>query len=103
VGEGVLDIVPLHADQPIVAGCRSWLCSACSSPTAMKVGLRDLSSAWRLPGRALLFGLPLTLLGNALLGHYVVGLAWVAAFLVGAVLRGCLGSGVRKVADTLRA
>ena len=39
----------------------------------MRVGLKDLASAWQLPGRALLLGLPLTLLGTALLAHWVVG------------------------------
>jgi NhaP-type Na+/H+ or K+/H+ antiporter len=52
----------------------------------MRVGLRDLTSAWHLPGRALLFGLPLTLLGTAVLAHWVAGLPWLPAFLVGAVL-----------------
>ncbi len=52
----------------------------------MKVGIRDLRSAWRLPGRALLLGLPLTLLVTAALAHWVAGLPWLEAFLLGAVL-----------------
>jgi NhaP-type Na+/H+ or K+/H+ antiporter len=52
----------------------------------MRVGVRDLTSAWQLPGRALLLGLPLTLLGTALLAHFIIGLPWPEAFLVGAVL-----------------
>jgi NhaP-type Na+/H+ or K+/H+ antiporter len=52
----------------------------------MKVGLPDLTSAWSLPGRALLLGLPLTLAGSALLAHWVAGLSWPEAFLVGAIL-----------------
>ncbi|MEZ5191916.1 MAG: cation:proton antiporter [Nocardioides sp.] len=52
----------------------------------MRVGWRDLGEAWRLPGRALALGLPLTLLLTAALGHYVAGLDWVEALLVGAVL-----------------
>ncbi len=43
-------------------------------------------SAWRLPGRALLFGLPLTLLGTALLARWIVGLPWAESFLIGAIL-----------------
>jgi len=31
----------------------------------MQIGAGDLRSAWGLPGRALLFGFPLTLAGNA--------------------------------------
>lgn len=52
----------------------------------MRVGFQDLKSAWRLPGRALLFGLPLTMLGTALLARLAVGLTWAEAFLVGAIL-----------------
>ncbi|GEJ59098.1 cation:proton antiporter domain-containing protein [Anaeromyxobacter diazotrophicus] len=47
---------------------------------------RELRQGWRLPGRALLLGLPLTVAGNALLGRYVAGLGWGEAFLVGAAL-----------------
>ena len=52
----------------------------------MRVGVKDLASAWRLPGRALLLGLPLTLAGTALLAHWVAGLPWAESFLLGAVL-----------------
>jgi NhaP-type Na+/H+ or K+/H+ antiporter len=52
----------------------------------MRLGLRDLGAAWRLPGRALFLGMPLTLLGTALLAYAVVGLSWAEALLVGAVL-----------------
>lgn len=52
----------------------------------MRVGWRDLRSAWREPGRALLLGLPLTVLVTAVLAHVVAGLPWLHAFLVGAVL-----------------
>ena len=52
----------------------------------MQAGLRDLREAWRLPGRALLFGLPLALVAMAVLAHYVAGLSWLQAFLVGAAL-----------------
>ncbi len=52
----------------------------------MRVGWDDLRSAWRLPGRALGWGLPLTLLITAVLAHYVAGLEWVEALLIGAVL-----------------
>ena len=52
----------------------------------MRLRVRDLTYAWRLPGRALLLGLPLTLLFTALLAHLVAGLPWAASFLVGAVL-----------------
>ncbi|HKJ24409.1 MAG TPA: cation:proton antiporter, partial [Myxococcota bacterium] len=52
----------------------------------MRVGVRELARAWRLPGRALLFGLPLTLLGVAALARALIGFDWADALLVGAVL-----------------
>jgi NhaP-type Na+/H+ or K+/H+ antiporter len=52
----------------------------------MRVGVRDLTSAWSLPGRALLLGMPLALALLALAAHLVVGLPWAESFLLGAVL-----------------
>ncbi len=52
----------------------------------MRVGTRDLASAWRLPGRALLFGMPITLMVTTLFAHFVAGLPWAESFLLGAVL-----------------
>jgi len=52
----------------------------------MKMGWSDLRKAWRLPGRALGWGLPLTLGITAVLAHYLVGLDWPAALLIGAIL-----------------
>lgn len=51
-----------------------------------RVGMRDLFRAWRLPGRALLLGMPLTCAGTAALAHWVAGVEWLHAFLIGAVL-----------------
>ncbi len=52
----------------------------------MLISFQDLATAMRLPGRALLFGMPLTMAGTALMAHSIAGLAWVPAFLLGAIL-----------------
>lgn len=52
----------------------------------MRASVRDIAKAWRLPGRALLLGLPLTLIVTALLAHWLAGIPWLAAFLLGAIL-----------------
>lgn len=52
----------------------------------MKLRFPKLVPALRLPGRALLFGMPLTLGGTAVLAHYVAGVPWLEALLLGAVL-----------------
>jgi sodium/hydrogen antiporter len=53
-------------------------------------GMQDdpgrLRTAWRLPGRALLFGFPLTLVLIAAGARTVLGLPWVDAFVVAAAL-----------------
>lgn len=45
-----------------------------------------LRSAWRLPGRALLIGMPITFVGGSVLAYMLLGLSWTESFLVGAVL-----------------
>lgn len=52
----------------------------------LRVSVADLRGTWHLPGRALLLGLPLTLLVTAWLAHAVAGLSWWAALLLGAAL-----------------
>lgn len=85
-GEGVLEIIRLRPDNPVVSRLAELALFSVLFSDGMKVGFRDLASAWRLPGRALLFGLPLTLLGTALLAHSIVGLPWAESLLLGAVL-----------------
>lgn len=53
---------------------------------AMRVTREEVTRFWRLPGRALLLGLPLTGVGTAVLARWVAGLPWLQALLVGAVL-----------------
>ena len=52
----------------------------------MHFSLDELRATWRLPGRALLFGMPLTLLAITVLAHWLVGLTWMQSLLVGSVL-----------------
>ncbi|HEU4422570.1 MAG TPA: cation:proton antiporter [Pilimelia sp.] len=80
---GVLD---LHAGSPIVATLAELALFAVLFTDGMRVGWADLRTAWRLPGRALGLGLPLTLLLTALFARYVAGLDWPEALLIGAVL-----------------
>lgn len=51
-----------------------------------QLGCREIATAWRLPGRALLLGLPLTIGITAIAAHFLVGLDWLVALLLGAVL-----------------
>ncbi len=85
-GDGVLDFVSIKPDAPAVALLAELALFSVLFTDGMRVGFNDLKRAWRLPGRALLFGLPLTLVGTALLARWVVGLPWAESFLIGAVL-----------------
>ncbi|GAA1343768.1 cation:proton antiporter [Arthrobacter roseus] len=86
LGQGGLGFVTVTADDPIVGGLAELALFSVLFTDGMRIGFKDLRLAWRLPGRALLVGLPLTLLITALLAHYLVGLPWLESFLLGAVL-----------------
>ncbi|BCJ75090.1 peptidase [Catellatospora sp. IY07-71] len=86
LGPGALGVLDLTADSPIVATLAELALFAVLFTDGMRVGWADLRTAWKLPGRALGWGLPLTLLITALLAHYIAGLAWPQALLVGAIL-----------------
>lgn len=49
-------------------------------------GLRCIIESWHLPGRALLIGMPLTIVGIALLARYLLSAPWIESFLVASVL-----------------
>lgn len=86
VGEGALNLVLLQPRAPLVTTLAELALFSVLFTDGMRVGVRDLTSAWSLPGRALLLGMPLALALLALAGHFVVGLPWTESFLLGAVL-----------------
>lgn len=85
-GSGVTDIIVVGPGDPAVRQLAEVALFAVLFTDGMRVGVNDLASAWRLPGRALFFGMPLTLAFTAVLAHFVGGLGWPEAFLLGAVL-----------------
>lgn len=86
LGGGVLGVIDIQAGDPIVRGLAELALFTVLFTDGMRVGLADLRSAWRLPGRALGWGMPLTLVVTALLAKFVAGLDWPEALLIGAVL-----------------
>lgn len=86
LGSGMLEVVNLTPDDPIVYGLAELALFAVLFTDGMRVGWRELRDAWRLPGRALALGLPLTLIVTALLAKLLTDLTWVESFLVGAIL-----------------
>jgi sodium/hydrogen antiporter len=85
-GSGVLGYITPSAESPVVAQLANLALVAVLFTDALNVGYRDLISAWHLPGRALLLGMPLTVAGTAILAHYVAGTSWTNAVLIGGVL-----------------
>lgn len=86
LGPGVLDVLDVESGDPGVTVLAELALFAVLYSDGMKVGVGDLRRAWRLPGRALILGLPLTLGITAALAHYLVGLPWLESLLLGAVL-----------------
>ena len=86
LGDGVLGVVDLRPGDELVSGFAELALFSVLFTDGQRVGLRDLRSAWRLPGRALLLGMPLTFALTALLGVAVAGLPWPEALIVAAVL-----------------
>ncbi|TDE37228.1 cation:proton antiporter [Actinomadura sp. 6K520] len=86
LGDGVGDVITLSPDDEIVNTLAELALFAVLFTDGMHAGWKEVRSAWRLPGRALGWGLPLTLLITAALAHYVVGLGWIESLLIAAVL-----------------
>jgi len=86
VGPGVAHIVTVTPRQPVVHELAVLALFSVLFTDGMAAGASELRRAWRLPGRALLLGLPLTLGAIAVLARYLGGLGWIDAFLIGAVL-----------------
>jgi NhaP-type Na+/H+ or K+/H+ antiporter len=85
-GASVLDVLAFAPDHPVVSQLAEFALFSVLFTDGMHIGIRELISAWHLPGRALLLGMPLTCCGTALLARLVAQVPWAEAFLVGAVL-----------------
>jgi len=86
LGSGALGILQFEGTEPFVENLMMLTLFSILYTDGMRVGLSDLRDAWYLPGRALICGMPLTLLFTAISAHWIVGLSWVESFLIGAIL-----------------
>lgn len=86
LGDGTLGVLHIRAEDNLVSGLAELALFSVLFTDGMRVGLPELRSAWRLPGRALIVGLPLTLAATAAMAHYVAGVPWVESLLLGAAL-----------------
>src|SRR3954468_3036771 len=68
-GSGGLGIVALDPDSPAGRILADLALVSILFTDGMRVNRAELRASWRPPGRALLLGLPLTMLGTAMAGH----------------------------------
>lgn len=81
-----LGILHLNAEDPIISTLAELALFIVLLTDGMKLSLRELWAGSRLPGRALIFGLPLTIGGTAALAHYIAQLDWLPSVLLAAIL-----------------
>lgn len=86
VGPGMLNFLPLTHHSPIVRHLAELALFSVLFTDGMRAAICDLVEAWQLPGRALLLGMPLTLLATALLAYFFADVSWIEALLLGAIL-----------------
>lgn len=86
VSDGFLGLVHITADSEIVAVTADLALFAVLFTDGMHVSFPKLRENWKNPARALGLGMPLAMVGMALVTHYVAGMDWTTSFLVGAVL-----------------
>ena len=85
-GSGGLGWLPLRAGDPAVMSFIEIAMFAVLFGDGMEVRLRDLRKQGGLAARALLIGMPLSILAMALLARFGVGLPWMHSFLLAAAL-----------------
>lgn len=86
LGRGALGWVDLAADDDMLRPFAELALIAILFVDGARLPCGELRRAWGLPGRALLLGMPLTMGAIAVAGHLVLGMTWIEAFLVGAIL-----------------
>lgn len=79
-----LDVIHLHGS--VVEGISVVALYVILFTDGQEAPWADLRRHWRVSARALVVGMPLTLVLIAALGHWLAGLPWPAALVLGAVL-----------------
>ncbi|MCV7354043.1 cation:proton antiporter [Mycolicibacterium fluoranthenivorans] len=86
IGPGGFGIVAIGPDDPIVSLLADVALFTVLFTDGQRANVAALKENWTLSGRALGFGMPLTMVGIAIPAHYLAGLDWPTAFLIGAIL-----------------
>lgn len=86
LGPGGLGIVTQSAEDDIVAVLADIALFTVLFTDGQRASVPALREGWRLSGRALGLGMPLAMIGIAVPAHFLAGLDWATAFLLGAIL-----------------
>jgi len=86
VGPGFLGFIEVSPQGPLVSTLADLALFTVLFVDGGRVSVAALRTGFKLSGRALGLGMPLTMVFLALATHYLVGLDWTTSFLVGAIL-----------------
>ncbi|MGC7102525.1 cation:proton antiporter [Amycolatopsis lurida] len=86
IGQGGLGLIDIGPGDPLVAVLADVALFTVLFTDGQRASVPALREGWRLSGRALGLGMPLTMIGIAVPAHFLVGLDWPTAFLIGAIL-----------------
>ncbi|MDX3191748.1 cation:proton antiporter [Streptomyces sp. MN03-5084-2B] len=86
IGQGGFGLVKIAPHDPLVTALADIALFTVLFTDGQRANVRALREGWRLSGRALGLGMPLTMVGIAVPAHFLVGLDWPTALLLGAIL-----------------
>jgi sodium/hydrogen antiporter len=85
LGDGMIGLVHFKAGHPVEIFLELALFTVLFTD-GTRISIGELSAAWRLPGRALLLGMPLTFIVMAALTRWLLELPWAHCFLLAGAL-----------------
>lgn len=86
LGPGIFAWDNIGPNDPLVATLADVALFTVLFTDGQRANLQELRENWSLSGRALGVAMPLTMIGIAIPAHFLAGLNWPTAFLVGAIL-----------------
>ncbi|PPK63799.1 cation:proton antiporter [Actinokineospora auranticolor] len=86
LGSGGFGVVNIPSDGGFVTALADVALFTVLFTDGQRASLPALRDGWRVSGRALGLGMPLTMIGIAVPAHFLAGLDWPTALLVGAIL-----------------
>jgi NhaP-type Na+/H+ or K+/H+ antiporter len=86
LGPGGFGVVEVGSDHHLVTLLADIALFTVLFSDGQRASLQALRENWRLSGRALGLGMPLTMVGIAVPSHFLVGFDWPTSLLVGAIL-----------------